>query len=133
MMLFGLPPLGKIYTDPILTYFTFFLSRYPGNDLQTLCGNLFDTPVAKTIILFVIVYSSCRNWKVALLMTSIFLTLQYTMSKYNQCGPYPDKSIANTNKKVPSSCWVSNKDVQREHQKQVQKERIHVHGMATYP
>ncbi len=99
-----LPTYGKPYLDALLLYFSFFLSRYPGNDVQVLCGNVFDTALAKTVILFAIMYSGSRDVRVALVMTGIFLSLHYVLSKCEGCGPYADKT---KHDKVRKGMWVS--------------------------
>ena len=101
------PTLGKPHLDALLLYFNFFLSRYVGNDVQYLCGNMFDTPVAKTVILFAIMYSGSRDVKVALVMTAVCLTFQYVMSRCVQCAPYVEK---NKHSKTEKSVWVTNLD-----------------------
>ena len=103
----SIPTLGKPHLDAFLLYFTFFLSRYPGNDIQYLCGSLFDTPVAKTVILFAIMYSGSRDIKVAVIMTAVFLTFQYVLSRCAKCTPYVDK---NKHSKTEKSMWVTNLD-----------------------
>ena len=100
----SLPLSGKPYLDAILLYFSFFLSRYPGNDIQVLCGNMFDTPLAKTLIVFVIMYSGSRDIHVAILMTLVCLGFQYYLSKCESCGPYVDKTKM---KNVQKGVWIT--------------------------
>ena len=45
----------------IVSYMGYFGSRYVGNDIQLLCGNILDHPVAKTFTLFLHHVSSHRQ------------------------------------------------------------------------
>lgn len=101
----GLPPFDKKYIDAFVTYVTFFLSRYVGNDVQVLCGSLFDTPIAKTLILFAIMYSATKEARVAAVMTVFFLLAQYLLSRNKQCGPYVDKTAKSN---MDTNIWAPN-------------------------
>jgi hypothetical protein len=100
----GLPPWDDKYLNAFNIYVVFFLGRYVSEDIKLLCGNIFDTPVAKTGILFVVLYNACRNARVALFWTIIFLVLQWIMSRYAKCQPYKDKGPKDD---LDSNIWVT--------------------------
>ena len=85
---------GKKVNKAIMTYMGYFGSRFVGNDIQVLCGNVLDTPLAKSFTLFCIMYQATDNLNVALSMTLVFVIIQYLMSISPSCGKYKDKTTS---------------------------------------
>jgi hypothetical protein len=83
---------AKEWMDAIVLYNNFFLSRYIARDISLICGSVFDQPGAKTLILFVFVYSATRNIQSATLATFVILVANYWMSSSKVCYPVAEKS-----------------------------------------
>jgi hypothetical protein len=94
----------------IISYMAYFGSRFVGNDIQLLCGNVLDHPVAKTFTLFCIMYQATDSFDMAVAMTLFFLIVQYAMSISPACNKYVDKTTA---KKVNihSVTWPINNEL----------------------
>lgn len=106
----GLPPLSGKYADALVAYVAYFGSRYVGNDIQVLCGNIFDHPLVKTFTLFCIMYQAAKDVKIALAMTVVFLVFQFILSRTKKCAPYADKTNARIDTKP--YFWPKNADLQ---------------------
>lgn len=100
----------KRVAKAFVTYMGYFGSRYVGNDIQLLCGNILDHALVKSITLFCIMFQATDNIKIALSMTAFFLTVQFLLSLSPTCNKYVDKLAA---KRVDSDgvVWPRNKDV----------------------
>jgi len=83
---------AKKVTKAIMTYMGYFGSRFVGNDIQVLCGNLLDTPLVKSFTLFCLMFQATDNINIALCMVIVFIVLQYAMSTCDACGKYVDKT-----------------------------------------
>lgn len=94
----------------IVAYMGYFASRYVGNDIQNICGNLLDTPVAKTFTLFCIMFQATDNLNLSITMTIVFLLIQYVMSITPQCGKYIEKTDAKRKVNIHATAWA--KDVE---------------------
>jgi hypothetical protein len=71
----------------------YFGSRFVANDIQALCGNLFDNPLVKTFTLFCIMYQAIDNLQMSVTMTLVFLCVQYFASTLTVCSKkYIDKT-----------------------------------------
>lgn len=77
----------------VMTYMAYFGSRFIGNDIQVLCGNLLDTPLMKSFSLFCILHNTIDNMNIALAMSIFFVLFQYLMSILPACNKYTDKTI----------------------------------------
>jgi hypothetical protein len=97
---------GKRLTSAVVTYISFFGSRFVGNDIQVMCGSLFDTAPGKTVTLFAIMYQASQDVRTALYATIFFMALQYTLSLFRGCGPYIDKTTAK-NVRTRGRVWAS--------------------------
>lgn len=97
------------YTKTVVTYMAYFGSRYVGNDIQVLCGNIFDHPYVKTFTLFCIMYQASDNLNIATTMTLFFLTIQYFLSNVSTCKPYVD-TTSSKNVETKKTIWPKNKD-----------------------
>lgn len=95
----------------IVSYMGYFASRYVGNDIQLLCGNILDHPVMKTFTLFCIMFQATDNIDLALMMTIGFLIIQYVMSISPMCSKYADKTNVRKKTKSSSTAWVHDKDL----------------------
>ena len=95
----------------IVSYMGYFGSRYVGNDIQLLCGNILDHPVAKTFTLFCIMFQATDNLDLAVTMTIFFLILQYVMSILPSCNKYTEKT--DTKRKIDNhaTAWPKDKDL----------------------
>jgi len=80
------------YIKSVITYFSYFASKYISADLSTACGSLFDHPYVKTFTLWCIMYQASEDHFVATVMTIGFLCLQYIMSRTDSCEIYKDRS-----------------------------------------
>ena len=100
----------------VVSYMGYFASRYVGNDIQLLCGNLLDHPIAKTFTLFCIMFQATDNLDLALMMTIGFLILQYVMSLSPICSKYVDKTSAKK-VKTDSTVWAHDKALDTLNQK----------------
>ena len=91
------------------TYMGYFGAKYVGNDIQVLCGNIFDHPAVKTLTLFCIMFQATDNVRIALSVTMVLLCFQYVISLAPTCGKYLDKTVA---KRVDNHgvIWPSNVD-----------------------
>ena len=109
-MAFVLTGDSKRFFQTVIAYMAYFGSRYVGNDIQVLCGNIFDNAYVKTFTLFCIMMQAAEaNVTIALIMTICFLFAQYLMSRSAKCRPYADKTIA---KKIDAKplFWPTNAD-----------------------
>ncbi len=77
-----------------VTYMGYFGAKYVGNDIQVLCGNIFDHAVVKTFTLFCIMYQATDRVHLALLMTVFFMTFQFILSMTTTCNKYIDKTTS---------------------------------------
>ena len=93
----------------IVSYMGYFGSRYVGNDIQLLCGNLLDHPVAKTFTLFCIMYQATDNFDLAITMTIFFLILQYVMSVLPSCNKYTEKTDNKRKVNIHATTWAHDK------------------------
>ena len=92
----------------IVTYMAYFGSRYVGNDIQLLCGNIFDRAFVKTLTLFCIMFQATDNLELAIIMTLIFLVAQYLMSLSPVCTKYIDPTATNSGTgkaSIASTSW----------------------------
>lgn len=105
-------PFNPQYVDAIVAYVSYFGSRFVGNDLQVLCGNVFDHPIAKTFTLFCIMYQASKSVKVATVMTTFFLFFQFILSRNRDCSPYRDKTSAQS-LDTRNYFWPRNLDIPR--------------------
>ena len=80
------------YFKAIGSYMAFFGSRYVGNDIQLMCGNIMDHAYVKTFTLYCIMFNATSSFKIATIVTCGFLLLQYIMSISPQCSNYVDKN-----------------------------------------
>lgn len=94
----------------VASYMGYFGSRFVGNDIQVLCGNLLDHPIAKTFTLFCIMFQSTDSLNLSIFMTVLFLILQYFMSVSPACNRYIDKTSAK-NINIQAVSWPKNKDL----------------------
>lgn len=101
---------GKKCMKALIAYMGYFGSRYVGNDIQVLCGNLLDHPIAKTFTLFCIMMQATDNMKLAVGMTLFFLIVQYVMSITAPCNKYVDKTSA-TKVNIHNTVWPKNKEL----------------------
>lgn len=101
----GLPPWDERYVNAFNIYVVFFLGRYVSEDIKLICGSLFDHPVAKTLILFVVLFNVSKSAPISTFWTVIFLTLQWLMSRYSKCKPYIDKGPKDD---LDTNIWVTN-------------------------
>ena len=99
----------KRFTAAVVTYISFFGSRFVGNDIQVMCGSLFDTSLGKTVTLLAIMYQATQDVRTALYATVFFMTLQYICSRLRACGPYIDKTTAK-NVETRGRVWASLSD-----------------------
>ncbi len=84
---------GWKFFDIFAMYLAYFGSKFVGNDLLVLCGNLFDTELVKIFTLFCICYNaSGKDVKIAMAGTVLLFGLQYGMAKTNECKNYMDKT-----------------------------------------
>lgn len=92
------------------TYMGYFGAKYVGNDIQVLCGNIFDHAIVKSFTLFCIMFQATDNLRIALGMTAFLLTCQFIISLSPVCGKYVDKTFA---KNVDSDgiVWPRNVDL----------------------
>ena len=104
------------FTAAIVTYISFFGSRFVGNDIQVMCGSLFDTPMGKTVTLFAIMFQASQDVRVALYATLFFMTLQYILSWSRFCSPYIDKTTAK-NVETRGRVWASISDKSNSNEK----------------
>lgn len=110
---------GYFLSDPIfrkcfkgvVSYLGYFGSRYVGNDIQLLCGNILDHPVMKTFTLFCIMFQATDNFDLALMMTIGFLILQYVMSISPMCNKYVDKTVDKRKVNIHATAWPNDKDL----------------------
>jgi hypothetical protein len=96
----------KRFIAAIVAYISFFGSRFVGNDIQVMCGSLFDTQLGKTVTLFAIMYQASQDVKTALYVTLFFMLFQYTLSFSTFCGPYVDKT-AMKNVPIHGRVWAA--------------------------
>jgi hypothetical protein len=101
---------GKRCLKGLIAYMGYFGSRYVGNDIQVLCGNLLDHPIAKTFTLFCIMMQATDNLKLAASMTLFFLVVQYIMSVTEPCNKYVDK-LAAPKVNIHQTVWAKNKEL----------------------
>lgn len=90
----------------VAAYLGYFGSRYVGNDIQLLCGNVLDHPIVKTFTLFCIMFQATDNFYLGSVMTIIFLTIQYAMSNSESCRNYIDKTTMKKSEERGKP-WVS--------------------------
>jgi len=95
----------------LVSYMGYFASRYVGNDIQLLCGNLLDHPIMKTFTLFCIMFQATDNFDLALTMTIAFLILQYVMSTCTVCTKYVEKTAEKRNVEATGTAWAHDKDL----------------------
>lgn len=76
----------------LCAYMSFFGSRYISTDIGLMCGNILDHPIVKTFTLFCIMYSATETLETSLIMTILFLLVQYSFSLTKNCKIYIDKS-----------------------------------------
>ena len=88
------PQIQRKVFKAICSYMGYFGSKFVGNDIAVLCGNLLDHPIAKTFTLFCIMYQATDQFNLAVIMTLSFLILQYIMSITPACNKYVDKTTA---------------------------------------
>jgi hypothetical protein len=93
----------KPWIDGLIMYNSFFLSRYVGNDIQNLCGNMFDRPLPKTLILFVVMYTGSRNVAVSIVLTILLIGVQYVMTNKEECKPYKERNYKSS---INKNIWV---------------------------
>jgi hypothetical protein len=93
----------------VISYMGYFGSRYVGNDIQLLCGNLLDHPIAKTFTLFCIMFQATDNLDLAVTMTTFFLIIQYVMSVTPSCNKYQDKTDTKRNVNIHATAWPNDK------------------------
>ncbi len=110
MDLFTDPVVQKKCAKAVISYMGYFGSRFVGNDIQLLCGNILDTPLAKSFTLFCIMYQAVDNLSLALVMTLFFISVQYVMSINPACNKYVDKTTAK-NVNIGSTVWAVDKDL----------------------
>lgn len=103
-------PTFKKCFKALVSYMGYFGSRYVGNDIQLMCGNVLDHPVAKTFTLFCVMFQATDNIDLALMMTVVFLILQYIMSVAPFCGNYAEKTTAKR-VKTRATVWAHDKDL----------------------
>jgi len=94
----------------IVSYMGYFASRYVGNDIQMMCGNLLDHPIAKTFTLFCVMFQATDNFDIALIMTTAFLLAQYFMSVSPLCAPYKEKTQAK-HVRTTATTWAHDESV----------------------
>lgn len=96
----------------VCSYLSFFGSRFVGNDIQLLCGNILDHPFVKTFTLFCIMYQASNSFDIAIKMTVGLLIAQYLLSMLSVCQNYVDKTQVKPEliktKNVP---WAVNTEV----------------------
>ena len=117
----GLPPFSEKYVESFCAYLSYFGSRYISADIAVLCGASFDHPIAKTFILFCIMYQASKDVRIAAAMTVFFLGFQFVLSRTKGCVPYADKTGAN---KIDTSTYFWPKNGDLEPQKQTQSETV---------
>ena len=93
----------------VVSYMGYFGSRYVGNDIQMLCGNILDHPIIKSFTLFCIMFQATDSINLALFMTMVFIVLQYVMSVSSICNKYVDKTTAK-NVNIHATAWAQDKD-----------------------
>jgi hypothetical protein len=76
------------------TYMGYFGSRYVGNDIQVLCGNIFDHELVKTVTLFCIMFQATDNVRIALWLTFALSVIKWVMTEWPVCDRYVDKTIS---------------------------------------
>ena len=107
-MLFVERSIHQRYVKAIITYFSYFASKYISADLSTACGSLFDHPYVKTFTLWCIMFQASEDYFVATVCTIGFLSLQYVMSRTNSCDVYKDRSAPvslSTNLEFVNEFW----------------------------
>lgn len=104
-------PAFKKCFKALVSYMGYFGSRYVGNDIQLLCGNILDHPVVKTFTLFCVMYQATDNFDIALIMTIVFLILQYVMSITSICTKYVEKISTNRHVQTYGTAWPHDKDL----------------------
>lgn len=96
----------------VVAYMGYFGSRYVGNDIQLLCGNILDTVIGKTFTMFCIMMQATGyNLKVATVMTFVALLVQYLASSVSECRPYRDKLDGKKQVEIRNTVWVTEKGV----------------------
>jgi len=106
-------PIAKKCTKAVISYMAYFGSKYVGNDIQVLCGNLLDHPYMKTFTLFCIMYQATDRFDLSIIMTSFFLVLQYVMSLQPICNKYIDKTSPDRGVKTSARIWARDKAVDK--------------------
>jgi hypothetical protein len=95
----------------LVSYMGYFGSRYVGNDIQLLCGNIFDHPVVKTFTLFCIMFQATNSFDLGLTMTVVFLILQYVMSISPMCNKYIDKTSSGRRIDIHATAWPHDRNL----------------------
>ncbi len=93
-----------------ITYMGYFGAKYVGNDIQVLCGNIFDHAAVKTFTLFCIMYQATDRLHLSLILTTFFMTFQYVLSLTTTCSKYVDKTGARNIDRT-NVIWPRNRDV----------------------
>lgn len=101
--------LNKKIFKAVVSYMGYFGSRFVGNDVQVLCGNLFDHPIVKTFTMFCIMFQATENFNLAVMLTLAALIMQYLMSILPACNKYIDKTAAK-NVNIYATAWPQNTD-----------------------
>lgn len=102
----------SLVVKAIASYMGYFGSRFVGNDIQLMCGNLLDTSVGKTFTLYCIMLQATSfNYKFALYATLVCLLGQYLASLYSQCRPYRDKTDKTKSLNIMNTIWPTEKGV----------------------
>ena len=104
-------PAFKKCFKAVVSYMGYFGSRYVGNDIQLLCGNILDHPVMKTFTLFCIMFQATDNFDLALMMTIAFLIVQYIWSISPMCNKYVEKTSDKRRVNIHGTAWPNDKDL----------------------
>jgi len=81
------------FAKGVAAYMGYFGSRYVGNDIQVLCGNIFDHELVKTFTLFCIMFQVTDNVRIALWLTFALSVIKGIMTVWPVCDRYVDKTI----------------------------------------
>lgn len=83
--LFFADPHIKGSTKALISYLTFFGTKYISQDIAHSCGNLFDSPPAKFITLFAIFYQATDKISKALIFATIVTVFHNYMKRSVKC------------------------------------------------
>ena len=95
-------------------------ARYLSNDLSILCGNMLNSSVGKTIILWCIMFQATgEDVLVASVSCLFFLLVQFQLSNTESCDTYLDmtpESSVKANRNVRNSFWLDPSIVPQENE-----------------